>query len=126
MNIALITQILVLGLDDWIRLAEIASAVRTHSPLDDPHEVPQKTLEVIEDLMKLGCVKVGELLGNGAAIQFREWGMDIPSTLKELQKRWLDYGGPIHPELGNDVCWLMNTPKGDELAKATTKHKSPD
>jgi hypothetical protein len=54
------------------------------------------------------------------------FGLDVPSTLKELEKRWSDYGGPIHPELGNDVCWIMNTPKGDEVAKATTKYMSPD
>jgi hypothetical protein len=118
MTPGLTTQILELGLDDWVRLVEVVYLLRENEGIADPGELRVRTLEVVRDLTTRGYVKVGDLVANGMKNQFRPWDHDTPSTLAEVDRRWSMYGGPFDFKSGSDVCWLSNTREGDDLARA--------
>lgn len=118
----LMTKVLILGLDDWVHLAEVAGIVRNYSSVNDTLQLRRETIELINSLLSNNYVRVGDLVGSGAKIQFRAWEMDTQATTKEIESRWVNFGGPLSPESGNDVCWLINTQEGDLLAE--TKKQS--
>ncbi len=62
-------------------------------------------------------MQVGDLTGEGG--RFRRWNLDSDVTLKEIARRWNEYGGAIGRSGGDFVCWLSNTENGDRVARAT-------
>jgi hypothetical protein len=110
-------EVLQRGLDDWVSLAEVAGVVRSHSVSPDTADVMLPTIGVIEELLNKGLVKVGDLVGSGNQIRFQPWEVSVRAAVDEIEKRWLEYGGPLGRDGANDVCWISNTQEGDELAR---------
>ena len=113
----IIAEVLQRGLDDWVYLAEVAGVVRSHSVSPDTAEVMLTTIGVIEELLNEGFVRVGDLLGSGNQLRFQPWEVSVRAAVAEIEKRWLEYGGPLGRDGANDVCWISNTEEGDELAR---------
>lgn len=111
-------EVLQRGLADWVDLAEVAWVVRSHSASPDTADVMRPTIGVIEELLNKGLVMVGELVGSGSQIRFQPWEVSVRAAVDEIEKRWLEYGGPHARDSGNDVCWISNTQDGDELARS--------
>jgi hypothetical protein len=110
-------EILERGADDWVYLAEVVGIVRSHTGLHDPEQVKQRAIQVVEELLNKGYVRAGDLFGSGSEVRFQPWELSPRAAVAEIERRWLKYGGPIGKDGANDVCWLLNTPEGDELAK---------
>ena len=108
-------DVLILGLDDWINLPEVAGIVRSHLSSSDPTQLFPVSIALLRQLLSSGLVEVGDLTGEGG--RFRPWDLDIDATIMEIERRWTKYGGPLDIDTGEFVCWLSNTQEGDRKAR---------
>src|SRR4051794_35144220 len=108
-------KILLRGLDDWVSLAEVRFLVSLAEPGDIPYlerdpvalrdaSLRAITLLVEHDLARLGDVKA----------QFEPWPVSTKEALRRVRTEWWDPEKDLRP--GN-ICWLANTPAGDEIAR---------
>lgn len=116
-------EVLQRGLDDWVDLAEVAGVVRSHSASPDAADVMRPTIGVVEELLNKGLVRMGDLVGSGNQIRFQPWEVGVRAAVDEIERRWLEYGGPHAQDSGNLVCWISNTQEGDELARRCQEHE---
>lgn len=107
---ALVNEVLVEGLDDWVysvvlmRIVEDATGLAGESLL-------QVTLEVIANLLHSGLMVVGD--PGTATRPFTPWLLTIPEVLTRFEREWRVLG------LDSDfvgICWFSNTPAGRERA----------
>lgn len=85
-----------LGLDDWLYLAEIEGVLRHTIGIDPPSNgLKEITLEVVEKLVKNGLFEVGDL-ARGDRKGFHAWGTSIENTMQEIRRRWSALGRPIN------------------------------
>lgn len=107
---ACVNEILLLGLDDWIQAAEVASVARTVGGAATEGDVQQLSIEIIREVIRSGLMKAGDVTHNG----FQEWNLTPNETLDRIEHEWAALGRG--PNLG-EICWLLNTEKGDERAR---------
>ncbi|NUQ78197.1 MAG: hypothetical protein HUU21_32095 [Polyangiaceae bacterium] len=105
-----IDEILMLGLDDWIQVSEIASAARTVGGAVTQGEVQRLSLDIIRAVIKEGLMTVGDVTTQG----FQAWALSAEESLERIEREWIALGR--NPSLG-DICWLSNTEEGDKRAR---------
>ncbi len=113
----LVSNVLKLGLDDWVYLAEVDYLVRDHLRGEPPEVTKTYCFAVLEHLLANGLAEAGDLQEVGGKVQFVPWDMDTRTTLCEVESRWFRFAGPRDEGGASDVCWLSNTQAGDELAR---------
>jgi len=109
-NDALLDEILVRGLDDWIQACEVQSCTIEVCGAHTGDEMRRLSLAIIRHALELGLVRVGDVT-TGA---FRPWPGDVDAIVRRVEREWMALEDG--PNLG-DVCWLANTPAGDERAR---------
>src|SRR5947208_1528245 len=107
------------GLDDWVALGEVAWVVRYRTNLQSPQRIKDMTKEVVEEMLNNEYALVGDLilLEDRKKIEFRPWNLSTAEAIERIDTLWEEYGGPTAKTHGSDVCWLSNTPKGDDFVK---------
>jgi hypothetical protein len=108
--LACVNEILLLGLDDWIQAAEVASVARTVGGAATESDVQQLSIEMICDVVRAGLMKAGDVTPDG----FHEWDLSPNETLDRIEHEWAALGRG--PGLG-EICWLCNTEEGDKRAR---------
>ena len=112
-------EILVRGRADWVDFSEMYWLVRKWSlahALDPRLEVVNLLRRLLSDrLVRIGTV----VRGSG----FVPWDLNENEIIDRLLYEWnaLDH----EPRMG-DVCWLANTPAGDQRATEVLSHPDPD
>ena len=119
-------QILLRGIDDWVSLAEARSLVSMVEP-GRPTEVHEATLRAITLLVEHELILLGDLVAiapmapapeggrmRPPPVRFDPWPVDGEAALTRIRREWWDPERDLDP--GN-ICWLQNTPAGDEIAR---------
>jgi hypothetical protein len=104
---AIIRELLVEGLDDWVPVDRLIWLAREESE-QSGGDFRSLAIELLTELMRDGLMDIGELGDTG----FEPWSGDADAVLARLvtaldQVDWMPAGG---------VCWLANTPQGDRMA----------
>lgn len=103
------------GTDDWVDVCEVSTRVRANAArygftlsVDAQLDV---ALEVIRRVLDAGYMVAGETPGGGRG--FVSWELDPSASYECIEREWRAYE---HPEEINisEVCWLSNTPLGNE------------
>jgi hypothetical protein len=104
-------EVLVAGRGDWVGLWEV---VRTARELDaGPQEdVPRVVVSVIRALHERGLVRIGCPRSGGG---FEPWPLSSEQAAARIVQEWQELG-ERDPDIG-EICWLENTPAGDEAAR---------
>lgn len=101
-------DLLLAGRDDWISLAE---AIWHLSDPESPSRVKREsTLNSLRHLLDAGLVAVGDVSSGG----FVPWPGTPIQVLERLEADWDRLG---RAPLTGDLCWIANTPLGDERAE---------
>ena len=106
----IITEVLEHGRDDWVDFAEVIWIVLSHTKSQDRVASLPLCLEVIREMLDDDLIVAGDLVNQGGGIVFSEWPGNSDTTMDRI-KRELNALGR-NPGVG-DVCWLLNTNKGD-------------
>lgn len=101
-------RLLLVGSDDWLHLADIAWSVRQFAA-DDCRDVISIGTEALAMLLDQGLIQVGEVSDVG----FVQWEMANADAVARIRREWLALDGEPQP---GDVCWIANTPLGNERA----------
>ncbi|KUO05179.1 hypothetical protein [Streptomyces caeruleatus] len=104
---AIVRELLVEGLDDWVPVDRLVGLAREESERSGT-DFRSLAVRLLGDLVKDGLMDVGELGDTG----FEPWTGDTDTVLARIvaaldQVDWRPAGG---------VCWLANTPEGDRTA----------
>ena len=109
-------QILLRGLDDWISLAEVRFVMHLVERDDgvpylerDPVALRDASLDAIAVLVENDLAHLGDVKPD-----FEPWPLTRDEALQRLRREWWDPEKDLRP--GN-ICWLQNTPAGDEVAR---------
>jgi len=96
------------GLDDWVPLAAIGTFARRLGATSDV-EASDMGVAAVRELAEKGLVSIGEVSNEG----FTEWQAPLEDSLIKIEKAWRS----LHQDQWGFMCWLSNTPTGDELAR---------
>lgn len=110
---AVIPELLVRGLDDWIDLAEVVWVVRSSGLAKTKIEIVDRSLEVIRILLAKGYANIGEVVDKDG-LCFNPWSNAAEDAVARIRRLWQAADQPLRP---GDICWLENTPLGDQVAK---------
>lgn len=103
-------KVLAAGLDDWVPLAAVDDFARQLGAVSDA-DAAKADLEAIRQLVEGKLVVLGEVSDGG----FFECDEPSEETLARV--------GQARRTLGRNqwgfICWLQNTPDGDERARKT-------
>jgi hypothetical protein len=102
-------RILFSGRDDWMYLGEIASHVCKYLECKNELDVIDPTINIIGEMVSDGLLEIGNI-STGV---FKSWDTTLADSLMKIKQDWISLGAPLNI---SDVCWLANTPKGDEIA----------
>jgi len=128
------TKVLLRGTYDAVSLAEVRFLVSLAEPGDVPYlerepvSLREASLRAIEFLVDHGLMQLGDLEVVGSAVpepsegprtrpppvRFEPWAMSNQEALARVRREWWDPEKNLDP--GN-ICWLQNTPAGDEVAR---------
>jgi hypothetical protein len=106
-------KILWRGIDDWIRMDEVAWVGRELLPNASQDEVREQCIQAIGELRDAGLARVGDLAPEG----FTAWTGATGDILLRIDTEWRALGTP---RMG-DIAWLENTPIGNRLGIAEWK-----
>ncbi|MEJ2862788.1 hypothetical protein [Actinomycetospora flava] len=127
-----VAEILLRGLYDAVSLAEVRSLIGFADPSDvlhlerEPVALRDASLAAIAFLLEHRLMEVGDLVvvepatpAPGAPkrpppVRFEPWPVDGETALTRIAREWWDPERDLDP--GN-ICWLQNTPAGDEAAR---------
>ena len=101
-------QILLRGLDDWVSLAEARWLVGRVRP-GTAVAVRQSTLDSMAYLLAHRLARLGETVP-----RFEPWDLTDSEALERVRRDWWD---PERELVPGNVCWIDNTPAGDEVAR---------
>lgn len=101
-------KLLLRGLDDWVSLDEARWAVSLVEP-GSAAEIREATLRAMAVLVENGFARLGALSPG-----FVPWSLPPAEALRRVRTTWWDPEAELRP--GN-VCWIENTPAGDEVAR---------
>ena len=108
-------KILLRGLDDWVSLAEVRFLVSLAEPGDIPYlerepvALRDASLRAITLLVEHDLARLGDVTD-----RFEPWSVGTAEALQRVRTAWWDPEKDLRP--GN-ICWLANTPAGDEVAR---------
>jgi hypothetical protein len=106
-------QILDVGLDDWVSLAEVETIVEHYNLTDATGDHRQMVLAAVRSLLRDGLVAVGAPPGRGEN-HFRPWPGSIDEVMARLTER---YGGRYgDPDSWEYAIWIGLTEEGDRVA----------
>lgn len=103
-------DILQAGLDDWVPLAAIDGLARRAAARPGADAV-DLGVAAIRELVERDLAVVGEVSDGG----FFQWPESLELSLDRIATAWRSLPSA---EWGF-ICWLDNTPAGDELARTT-------
>jgi len=111
--------ILIRGLDDWVRAAEVASIARTVGKMDSNPAARVLAMPVIRCVLEDGTMEVGDVTDSG----FASWGVSASEAMRRIEQDWRESASP---GLG-EVCWLSLTGKGAlEAEQLWTRRRRSD
>ncbi len=106
----IIAEVLEHGRDDWVDFAEVLWIVLGHTNSQDRVAALPLCIEVIREMLNEDLVAVGDLLKVDDNISFSQWSVDSDAAINRIERELKGLGR--NPGVG-DVCWLLNTKKGD-------------
>jgi len=113
-NHEFIPEILKLGLDDWFNLTQVVEVLKEFPVAAIEANFMRICLNLLEELLVNRLVKIGDISGEDGS--FVSWNLEVDQILFEIERRWIVNSGPFNYEIGEDVCWLANTEKGQDIA----------
>ena len=99
--------------EDYVGLWEIARLVRSELGVEDPAEVRELTLKVIEEMLMHGWIRPGYATHDG---EFEAWEVDPGTALHRIDGGWEGID-PI-PTVG-DIAWFDLTEWGERVASTS-------
>lgn len=111
-----IQDLLILGLDDRIQVADVASVTLTTGGGRSPKECREFSLELIRWLLDEGLAEAGEVTDG---VGFVPWEVSVPEAVARIEREWVGTG----PGLG-EIGWLNLTEKGQAEAEALWAEQS--
>jgi hypothetical protein len=104
-------NLLVEGLQDWIRLGEVHTAFRfdDHASKRSVAEAQRLTLSMIRELVDEGLFDLGEIVRN-TNDGFEAWNLSLDEAMAETEQKYDDRWG------WTACAWLQVTDKGRALA----------
>jgi len=115
---ACIEELLVLGLDDWVHLSEVAWTARSIGGAASPEDVRQLSLQSIRDLLVRELATFGQVDETG----YRPWRSSIEETVGRIDREW---ALSAEPRLG-EGGWIRLTPAGDAAARELLSGRGAD
>jgi hypothetical protein len=105
----IVEDLVLLGLDDWVHLADVALATRAHTASTRTEDVIEAGSAAVEAAVRAGLMEVGDVTDTG----FHAWAVDATEARRRLRSGWQALDRDPVP---GDVCWLANTERGDGRA----------
>jgi hypothetical protein len=108
-------NLLVEGLQDWIRLGEVHTAFRfdDHASKRSVAEAQRLTLSMIRELVDEGLFDLGEIVRNTNG-GFEAWNLSLDEAMAEIEQKYVTH---FDDRWGWTACaWLQVTDKGRALA----------
>ena len=105
-----IDGLLVSGLDDWVMLTQVESAVRRAATTETSDQIVDLTVDVVAAMLEGDLVVVGTVREPAG---FEPWGTASAEAVTRIRSEWRGLGRPL--EMG-DICWVSNTALGDQRA----------
>ncbi|ORA12643.1 hypothetical protein BST12_24790 [Mycobacterium angelicum] len=107
-------KILVEGLDDWVKVAQVHDYVAFENPSATLSDVQRRTLELIRSMADEGVIALGELKEGGA--RFVSWDIPVDHAIKRLAAEYVERfddstGWPW-------TLWFAVTDKGKQIAQS--------
>lgn len=106
-----IDYVLASGEDDWVPFGVVVYVARTIGGATDEQAQRTLVLALVEQLLDRGLMEVGDC-ANGP---FVAWGLSKEEMLRRISHEWSILRHPPRP---GEVCWLSNTPAGDDKARS--------
>lgn len=107
---SVIDELVMRGLGDWVMAAEVVSVVKERATLDQDEAIRSEAMACIRAVVERGLMIVGDVTDDG----FAAWEATQQESLARAEAAFDALTGL--PNLG-EVCWLSNTPAGDEHAR---------
>lgn len=114
-QVTLREQILNVGLDDWVSLAEVETIIERYHLADTAPERQKITLEAVRSLLDEGLAQVGVPPGRGEQ-QFCPWPGSVDEVMGQLTERFV--GHYDDPDSWEYAIWIGLTTEGDRAAAA--------
>ncbi len=105
---ALLDDLVQRGLADWVTYGEAEAAIESNLGIGETDTLGL-VLSVFKRVLELRLMEFGEVSEDG----FHNWGLDMTGTLDRIRDRRVHLD---HVPWPGDVCWLANTPEGNERA----------
>jgi hypothetical protein len=106
-------QILDVGLDDWVSLAEVETIIGHYQLAGTAVEGQQLVLDAVRSLLEDGLAEVGVPPGRGETV-FCPWPGSIDEVMAQLAERYVGhYSDPDSWEYG---IWIGLTDEGERVA----------
>lgn len=88
----LVPEFVVLGLPDWVMLAELPVYARALG-IDDEVEVRARVLRTAKYLLEKGLWEAGEVTSDG----FRKWPCSSNEAVERVEREWNALNRPLEP-----------------------------
>jgi len=114
---AVLDEVLIIGLDDWVDAVSVTSLVKEVMGVEDQDARREPAIEVIRMAVEGGLMRLGDYYDHEG---FVPWDLDNDAALERVRRAWeaLD-----HPVNLYEVCWLDNTEAGDARARAALERE---
>jgi hypothetical protein len=106
-------KILVEGLHDWVKLAQVHDYVALENPSASLAKVQRRTLELIRSMADEGLVALGELKDHGA--RFVPWNIPTDDAIQRLAADYVDRFDD--PTGWPWILWFAVTDEGKRIAR---------
>lgn len=118
--------LLIEGLQDWIYLGEVHSSFMPEQPNARPslHEVQQRTLNMIRELVSEGLFQLGMPSGPKSNPHFESWDLPLEEAMAKIEDAYITHFDD--PRNWTNMVWLNLTVKGEKLALERYYADQPD
>lgn len=103
------------GTDDWVHLPEVLYRVRDNAARYDvtlsEDEQLDAGLEVVRRVLDAGYMVAGRYQKGDTG--FVPWDLDPAASYERIEREWRAFENPGRIMV-SEVCWLSNTPLGNE------------
>ncbi len=110
-NSDFVNRALIAGTDDWVHASDLVGIVG-ESNIEDLEALRLMWIGLVSELLAKGLMVPGDADRDG----FHPWGYDFGRSMERIVGE-LDAIGLAELRPGS-VCWLNNTPVGEELGQA--------
>lgn len=105
-------DLLVAGLADWIHAGWVLNCADL-SGETDPRVLRDVALDLIEEVLKDGIMRAGDLTDDGFVPDTR----DLRDLVAAIREEWITSWGVKQPDPGA-IIWLENTAEGSAFARS--------